>query len=140
MKTVFLSIILFFVFNYFSQKLIVEIYEKQDLVSYRNTSIDSVLMNPDIIYDIDTCNLTYVFDFNEKTMFYSDGVLEYSFPFTVDTVSSKFMMIRVIQEGFNLDYGYLISLNASNENITGYLFASNMTWITKINKFKIAYY
>ncbi|MFM7724605.1 MAG: hypothetical protein ACKO7O_07425, partial [Bacteroidota bacterium] len=51
----------------FAQKLVVELYEKQDFVVYRNTSIDSTLMRPDYLSEIDRSKTKYVFDLTEKT-------------------------------------------------------------------------
>ena len=63
MKNLFVSFLLLFVsLVSFSQKLIVELYEKQDFVSYRKTTIDSVLMSPDYIFEIDNSKTKYVFD------------------------------------------------------------------------------
>jgi hypothetical protein len=136
MKTYLLLILLSFSFFSFSQKLIVELYEKQDFVSYRNTTVDSVLMNPDYIFEIDNSKTKYVFDLNEKTSsFYREDEIVSVLPISFEKISEDLLQVQILQEGLN--YGLLINMDPTNESVTWYCFFEFSTTIMKANRFKI---
>lgn len=136
MKTYFLLILLFFISFSFSQKLIVELYEKQDFFSNRITTIDSVLMYPDYVSEIDDSKTKYEFDLNEKTSsFYREDVFHSVLPITVEKISEDIIVIQILQEGLN--YGLVINMDPTNESVTWYGFSEFFTTIMKANKFKI---
>jgi hypothetical protein len=137
MKNLFVSFLLLFVsLVSFSQKLIVELYEKQDFVSYRKTTIDSVLMSPDYIFEIDNSKTKYVFDLDEKTSsFYREDEFISDLPISFEKISENLIMIQILQEGLN--YGLLINMDPTNESVSWYGFFDFSTTIMKANRFKI---
>lgn len=136
MKTYLLLILLSFSFFSFSQKLIVELYEKQDFVSYRKTTVDSVLMSPDYIFEIDNSKTKYVFDLDEKTSsFYREDEFISDLPISFEKISENLIMIQILQEGVN--YGLLINMDSNNESVSWYGFFDFSTTIMKANRFKI---
>lgn len=136
MKSIFLFLSLFFFSVSFSQKLIVELYEKQDFVSYRKTTIDSVLMSPDYISDIDSSKTKYVIDLSKKTsLFYREDEFISDLPISFEKISENLIMVQILQEGLN--YGLLINMDPTNESVSWYGFFDFSTTIMKANKFKI---
>jgi len=136
MKTYFLSILLFFFSFSFSQKLIVELYEKQDFISYRNTTIDSVLMSPDFISETDNSKTKYVFDLSKNTsLFYREDEFVSVLPISFERISEDLLQVQILQEGLN--YGLVINMDPTNESVTWYGFSEFFTTIMKANKFKI---
>jgi hypothetical protein len=136
MKTYFLSILLFFFSFSFSQKLIVELYEKQDFISYRNTTIDSVLMSPDFISETDNSKTKYVFDLSKNTsLFYREDEFVSVLPISFVRISEDLLQVQILQEGLN--YGLVINMDPTNESVTWYGFSEFFTTIMKANKFKI---
>lgn len=137
MKKLFVSFLLLFVsLVSFSQKLIVELYEKQDFVSYRKTTIDSVLMSPDYISDIDSSKTKYVIDLSKKTsLFYREDEFICDLPISFEKISENLIMVQILQEGLN--YGLLINMDSTNESVSWYGFFDFSTTIMKANKFKI---
>ena len=136
MKTYFLSIFLFFFSFSFSQKLIVELYEKQDFISYRNTTIDSVLMSPDFISETDNSKTKYVFDLSKNTsLFYREDEFVSVLPISFERISEDLLQVQILQEGLN--YGLVINMDPTNESVTWYGFSEFFTTIMKANKFKI---
>jgi len=136
MKLSFLSILLFFFSFSFSQKLIVELYEKQDFISYRNTTIDSVLMSPDFISETDNSKTKYVFDLSKNTsLFYREDEFVSVLPISFERISEDLLQVQILQEGLN--YGLVINMDPTNESVTWYGFSEFFTTIMKANKFKI---
>jgi len=136
MKLSFLSILLFFFSFSFSQKLIVELYEKQDFISYRNTTIDSVLMSPDFISETDNSKTKYVFDLSKNTsLFYREDEFVSVLPISFVRISEDLLQVQILQEGLN--YGLVINMDPTNESVTWYGFSEFFTTIMKANKFKI---
>lgn len=70
MKTIFLTITFLLSFLTFSQKLIIHVFERQEMISFSKTTIDSVLLNPDIVMDKDTDYTKYVIDLDQETSTY----------------------------------------------------------------------
>ena len=70
MKTIFLTLTFLLSFLTFSQKLIIHVFERQEMVSFSKTTIDSVLLSPDIVMDKNTDYTKYVIDLNQETSTY----------------------------------------------------------------------
>jgi hypothetical protein len=120
----------------FAQKLIVELYEKQDFVSYRSTTVDSVLMSPDFISEIDNSKTKYVFDLDEKTSsFYRVDEFISVLPITFEKISEDLLQIQILQEG--LHYGLLINLNPVQESVLWYGFFEFSTTVMKAHQFQL---
>lgn len=120
----------------FSQKLIIEIFERQELTSFRNTTIDSVIINPDFVDELEVTKTTYVIDFNEKTSSYFVGEEFLSvLPIEVVKTTGSYTVIKILEEGF--DYGLIIDLTYENESVLWYWNAISMTSVKKITKFNI---
>jgi len=136
MKTLSLTLFLFISLISFSQKLVIEIFERQELVSYRNTTLDSVIMNPDVINDLEITKTTYVIDLNKKTSSYYVGEEFLSvLPIDVITTGDGLFIIKILEEGF--DYGLIVNIGYENENVLWYWNANQMTTVKKMIKFNI---
>ena len=70
MKTIILTLSLLLSSLTFGQKIIIHVFEKQEMISYSKTSIDSVLSYPDEVGDLDLNHTTYNIDLNEETSTY----------------------------------------------------------------------
>jgi hypothetical protein len=120
----------------FAQKLVVELYEKQDFVSYRNTSIDSTLMRPDYLSEIDRSKTKYVFDLTKKTStFYREDEFASILPIAFEKISDNLLQVQILQEG--LHYGLLINLDPAQESVLWYGFSEFTTTVMKAHQFKL---
>ena len=70
MKTILVTLTFLLSFLTFSQKLIIHVFERQEMVSFSKTTIDSVLLSPDIVMDKNTDYTKYVIDLNQETSTY----------------------------------------------------------------------
>jgi hypothetical protein len=137
MKTLFLSFTLLFSVLSFSQKLIIDIFEKQEMVKFSNSDIDSVLLNPDIVYDIDSSNrTTFVIDFYSNTStYFVNGVYINDFPVETSRVNDDILIVKILEEYY--DYGLIINTNQKTESVTWFWFSENRTTIKVMTKFII---
>jgi len=120
----------------FAQKLVVELYEKQDFVTYRNTSIDSTLMSPDYLSEIDDSKTKYVFDLTEKTSaFYREDRFQSILPIAFEKISDNLLRVQILQE--DLHYGLLINLDPAQESVLWYQFSEFYTTVMKAHQFKL---
>jgi|GEM_PF-539394 len=120
----------------FAQKLVVELYEKQDFIAYRNTSIDSTLMRPDYLSEIDRSKTKYVFDLTEKTSaFYREDEFTSILPIAFEKISDNLLQVQILQEG--LHYGLLINLDPVQESVLWYGFSEFFTTVMKAHQFKL---
>ncbi|NBO59391.1 MAG: hypothetical protein EBU82_00305 [Flavobacteriia bacterium] len=71
MKTILISLVILHCLPAFSQKIILEVYERQEMRCFRKTTLDSVLSLPDAVYETDTVAARYVIDLDEKTSSYT---------------------------------------------------------------------
>ena len=71
MKTVIISLIFVHCLPAFSQKIILEVYERQEMSCFRKTTQYSVLSLPDAVYETDPVDTRYVIDLDEKTSTYT---------------------------------------------------------------------
>lgn len=121
-----------------SQKLIIELYEKQDFMSFGKTTIDSVLINPDVIYDVIYTKTKYVLDLDQKTStFYLEDEFLSLLPIDFEKISDSVLIVTIFQEGIDLDYGLLINLDPTSESVTWWGFSQESTLVMKAYKFKI---
>jgi len=134
MKTLLLSSVLFLSFFSFSQKLIIHVFEKQEMVSFSKTTIDSVLLNPDIVMDKNTDYTKYVIDLDQETSTYFINNEELStLPIKCQNLGNGILKINIMEEGF--DYGLLVQTDYQNESVTWFWFTDEMTTVKKISKF-----
>ena len=136
MKTLFLILTFLFSFLSFSQKLIIHVFERQEMISLSKTSIDSVISNPDILYDVDHTYTTFNIDLdNEMSSYFVDGVKVNELPIKCVDLGDGVLKINVLEDGF--DYGLIVNTNIRNESVTWFWFESDMTTVKVISKFLI---
>jgi hypothetical protein len=136
MKTLLLSLVLFLSFLSFSQKIVIEIFERQELVSYRNTTLDSVIMNPDVVNDLEVTKTTYVIDLNENTSsYFVDGEFLSVLPVDVVRAGDGLFVVKILEEGF--DYGLIVNIGNDGDNVLWYWNTEQMTTVKKMTKFNI---
>ncbi len=137
MKTFFLFFALLFSVLSFSQKLIIDIFEKQEMVKFSNSDIDSVLLNPDVVYEIDSnTHTTFVIDFYSYTStYFVDGKYISEFSIETSRVNEDILIIKILENHF--DYGLIINTNQNAESVTWYWFSENRTTIKVMTKFII---
>ena len=136
MKTLFLSLSFFFSSLTFSQKLTIHLFEMDEMVKFSNTTIDSVLLNPDLITNIDSLKSTYVIDIKNKTSTYLVGGINYGvLPINSYNLDNGLLMVKILEEGF--DYGMVINTDPLNESVLWFWFSGNSTTVSVITKFKI---
>lgn len=136
MKTLLLSLVLFLSFLSFSQKIVIEIFERQELVSYRNTTLDSVIMNPDVVNDLEITKTTYVIDLNENTSsYFVDGEFLSVLPVDVVRAGDGLFVVKILEEGF--DYGLIVNIGNDGDNVLWYWNTEQMTTVKKMTKFNI---
>jgi hypothetical protein len=115
----------------FSQKIIIHIFEKQEMGCFRKTTLDSVLINSDFLSNIDSSYTKYVLDLTKNISTYTiNGKNISNLPIEYEFYGDSILKINII-EG-DLDYGLLI--NTTKETVLWYWFSENMTTVKKINK------
>jgi len=136
MKTLSLTLFLFIGLISFSQKLIIHVFEKEELVCLRKTTIDSVLSTPDISYGVDDTYIKYVIDFdNETSTYFVNGVESSELPIKCTDLGDGILMVNILELGF--DYGLVINTNLSNESVVWFWFDGNATTVKRITQFNI---
>ena len=136
MKTLFLILTFLFSFLSFSQKLIIHVFERQEMISLSKTSIDSVISNPDIVYDVDQSYTIFNIDLdNEISSYFVDGVKVNELPIKCVDLGDGILKINVLEDGF--DYGLIVNTNIKSESVTWFWFESDMTTVKVISKFLI---
>ena len=136
MKKLFVSFLLLFVsLVSFSQTFVIEGFEHQEIISFKNTTVDSVLMNPDLITDVNTTKLTFVVDLDNKTCrcYVSDEYLS-SCPLTIVQNDDKIIIVKLIDE--DNDCG--IILCEDKKTFLTYWNQDGMTTIRKMIKLNIS--
>jgi hypothetical protein len=107
-----------------------------EMVKFSNTTIDSVLLNPDLITNIDSLKSTYVIDIKNKTSTYLVGGINYGvLPINSYNLDNGLLMVKILEEGF--DYGIVINTDPLNESVLWFWFSGNSTTVSVITKFKI---
>jgi len=136
MKTFLLTFGLLLSLFSFSQKLVIEIFERQELISYRNTTLDSVIMSPDVVSDLEVTKTTYVIDLDEKTSSYFVGEELLSvLPVDVIRGGDGLFVVKILEKGF--DYGLIVHIGNDGDNVLWYWNADQMTTVKKMIKFNI---
>jgi hypothetical protein len=136
MKTLLLTFGLLLSTTSFSQKLVIEIFERQELISYRNTTLDSVIMSPDVVSDLEVTKTTYVIDLDEKTSSYFVGEELLSvLPVDVIRGGDGLFVVKILEKGF--DYGLIVHIGNDGDNVLWYWNADQMTTVKKMIKFNI---
>jgi hypothetical protein len=136
MKTLSLTLFLFISLISFSQKLIIHVFEKKELVSLRKTTIDSVLLTPDISYGVDDTYTKYVIDIdNETSTYFVNGVESSELPIKCTDLGDGIIMVNILELGF--DYGLIINTNPVNESVLWFWFEDNTTTVKQITQFNI---
>jgi hypothetical protein len=132
MKTLFLTFGLLLTTLSFSQKIIIHVFEKQEMVSYSKTSIDSVLSYPDEVGDLDLNHTIYNIDLNEETSTYFFNGEEISkLPIKFEDLGYGVIKVNIVEGDF--DYGLII--NTQTESVVWFWFTDEMTTVRKITRF-----
>jgi hypothetical protein len=136
MKNLFVSLLLSVIsFISFCQKFVIEVFEHQEMISFRNTTVDSVLMNPDLINDLNNKKLTFVIDLDNKTC--RSYVLDEYFsscPLSIIQNDDKTIIIKLIDK--DNDCG--IILCEDKKTFLTYWNQDGMTSIRKMIKLNIS--
>jgi hypothetical protein len=131
MKTLFLTFGLLLSTLSFSQKIIIHVFEKQEMVCERKTTLDSVYSSPDYSYDVDSTYTRYVLDLDEKTSTYFVNDVEKSvLPIEYEDFGDDVLKVSILEDGF--DYGLLV--NTKDESVMWFWFTDYMTTVKKISK------
>jgi hypothetical protein len=138
MKNLFVSFLLSFVsFVSFCQTFVIEGFEHQELISFRNTTVDSVLMNPDLVNDVNFTKYTLVVDLNNQICRgYVLDELVFDLKMLVIEDNTEILSVKLIDG--DSDSGIVINKNKKNQNVSLYWNGSNMTSVTRLNKFNIS--
>lgn len=136
MKTLFLVIIFLFNFLVFSQKLIIHAFERQEMISFSKTTLDSVFKTPDILSGVDTNYVKYIIDLNNETStYFVEDIKVSELPIRVVNFGNGLLKINIVEGGF--DYGLVINTNYDNERVTWFWFDDFTTTIKVFNNFII---
>lgn len=136
MKTLFLTFTTLFSFLTFSQKIIIHVFEKQELYSDSRTTIDSVILNPDTTYELDTTYRKYIIDLGEKTSsYFIRGKSVSILPINYIELDKKLIKVNIIEGDF--DYGLIINTDYEKESVTWFWFTEYDTTIKLFTKFFI---
>jgi hypothetical protein len=131
MKTIFLTLGLLITSLSFGQKIIIHVFEKQEMSSYRKTTLDSVIINPDYVGNINYNHTRYVLDLNEMTSTYSSDSSEVSvLPIKYVKFGNDLLKINIIEDGF--DYGLMV--NTKEESVLWYWISDYQTMVKKITR------
>jgi len=135
MKTVIISLIFVHCLPAFSQKIILEVYERQEMRCFRKTTLDSVLSLFDAVFETDTVDTRYVIDLDEKTSSYTrfnyPNVISV-LPIAIEQHGKEIIQVHILEDGF--DYG--LFLNPIKENALWYWYDEDMTTVKKITQFR----
>jgi len=119
----------------FSQKVILQINERQEFVSYRETSLDSVLANPDLPYPAESVDVRYVLDLDEKTSsYFVGGALTSVLPIDTYFNETGGLVVKILEDGF--DYGLVLHTEESNPSALWYWCTEDMTMVKKMVNFE----
>jgi len=131
MKNLFVSLLLSVIsFVSFGQTVIIEVFEHQELISFRNTTVDSVIMNPDIVNDVNTTKLTLVVDLeNQICRGYVLNELALDLKMLIIENNTDILKVKLIDG--ESDSGIIIK---NNQTVLLYENGIGMTTVIKINK------
>ena len=118
-----------------SQKVVLQVYERQELVSYRKTSLDSVLANPDATFPPDIVNTCFVLNLNDKTSnYYVEGKFWSVLPIETFFNETGELVVKILQEG--LDYGLLLNTDDQHPTAYWFWFEEDKTTVKKMTRFQ----
>lgn len=131
MKTLFLTIATLVSCLTFSQKIIIHVFERQEMVTYHKTTLDSVITNPDYVNEINNEQTKYVLDLNQKTSTYSyDGSEISVLPIEYENYGDNTLKVKILEGDF--DYGLII--NTKDETVLWYWLSDYQTVVKNISK------
>lgn len=131
MKTLFLTIATLVSCLTFSQKIIIHVFERQEMVTYHKTTLDSVITNPDYVNEINNEQTKYVLDLNQKTSTYSYNGSEISvLPIEYENYGDNTLKVKILEGDF--DYGLII--NTKDETVLWYWLSDYQTVVKNISK------
>ena len=131
MKTLFLTIATLVSCLTFSQKIIIHVFERQEMVTYHKTTLDSVITNPDYVNEINNEQTKYVLDLNQKTSTYSYNGSEISvLPIEYENYGDNTLKVKILEGDFN--YGLII--NTKDETVLWYWLSDYQTVVKNISK------
>ena len=106
-------------------------FERQEMVTYHKTTLDSVITNPDYVNEINNEQTKYVLDLNQKTSTYSyDGSEISVLPIEYENYGDNTLKVKILEGDFN--YGLII--NTKDETVLWYWFSDYQTVVKKISK------
>lgn len=136
MKTVFLTFAFLCSFLTYSQKIIIHVFEKKELYSDSRTTIDSVILYPDTIYELDTAYRKYIIDLDKKTSsYFVRGNSVSILPINYIELDNKLIKVNIIEGDF--DYGLIINTDYEKESVTWFWFTEYDTTVKLFTKFTI---
>lgn len=136
MKTIILSLLLLSTSLTLGQKILIHAFERQELVSFSKTSIDSVILNPDLTMDVNDDYIKYVIDLDELTStYYVNNVSISELPINHRKLKNGLIKINILEGEF--DYGLLINTDYNNESVTWFWFDTFTTTVKVFKKFVI---
>jgi hypothetical protein len=134
MNSIFLAFSFLFASVSFSQKLIIHVFERQEIIFIGKATIDSAITYPDIVNNVDTSYTCYVIDLDEQISTYYEGsILTSTLPIIYEDYGNGILKINILQDG--LDYGLVVNTNSETESVTWFWFLDDMTTVKKISKF-----
>lgn len=136
MKTIILSLLLLSTNLTLGQKIIIHAFERQELVSFSKTPIDSVILNPDLTMDVNDDYIKYVINLDELTSTYyinNESISE--LPINYRKLKNGLIKINILEGEF--DYGLLINTDYNNESVTWFWFDTFTTTVKVFKKFVI---
>lgn len=135
MKNLFVSFLLSVVsFVSFSQTFVIEAFEHQELNSFRNTTVDSVLMKPDLVNDVNFTKYTLVVDLdNQICRGYVLDELVLDLKMLIIKNNNDNLIVKLIDG--DSDSGIIVK---KNQTVLLYENGIGMTSVIKLNKFNIS--
>jgi len=134
MKTFFLTFGLLVSTLNFSQKIIINVLERQEMICFRKTTLDSVLFYPDSVGYVDSTHTTFKINLNKKTSKYFVDKKKISvLPIKYEYLNNNILKVNIIQE--DLNYGLLI--NKKEKSVLWFWFADYKTTTKKFIKYNI---
>jgi len=122
-------------FSLEAQKIILQIHERQEFVSYRKTSLDSVLANPDAPSEAETVDVRYILDLDEKTSsYFVGGEMVSVLPIETYFNETGGLVVKILEDGF--DYGLVLRTEEGNPSALWYWCTEDMTTVKKMVNFE----
>jgi hypothetical protein len=116
----------------FGQKIIIHVFEKQEMISFSKTTIDSVLKYPDEIGELDLNHTIYDIDLNKGTStYFLNGVEVSELPIKYVDLGNGLIKVNILEDDF--DYGLIINLQT--ETVIWFWFGDYTTTVRKISKY-----